>query len=78
MIRNVYSGIGILVLALAITTCGHKEDSATGSEQSKVKEAVEKAVTRELKLYEGAKQSLKDIERQAEERRKKEEQALSN
>jgi uncharacterized lipoprotein YehR (DUF1307 family) len=77
MIRNVYSGIGILVMALAIAGCGKKEESATDGDQSKVKEAVEKAVTREFKLYEGAKQSLEQIERQTEERRK-EEQAVGD
>lgn len=77
MIRTVYDGIGILVMALAIAGCGKKEESATDGDRSKVKEAVERAVTREFKLYEGAKQSLEQIERQTEERRK-EEQAVSD
>jgi hypothetical protein len=77
MIRNVYRGIGILVLTLAIAHCGRNEESATDGDQGKIKEAVEDAVTRELKLYEGAKQSLEQIERQTEERRKEEQKIVN-
>lgn len=72
MIRNSYSGIGILFLALTLISCGQKEESTTSSDESKIKEAVEKAATRELKLYEGAKQSLDKIEEQTAERREME------
>ena len=70
--KKSYGAIRILFLVLTLISCGQKEESATSNDQSKIKEAVEKAATRELKLYEGAKQSLNKIEEQAAERREME------
>jgi hypothetical protein len=76
MATSSHSGIGIPFLALAIMSCGQKEEPPTGAERSKAKAAVEEAVTRDFKLYEGAIKSLDTIEQQAEERREKETELL--
>ena len=53
---------------LLTTSCNPKEEAAQGEPKSKVKEAVKDAVTQDFKLYQGAKESLK----QSEERQKSE------
>ncbi|TAJ83853.1 hypothetical protein EPO44_16785 [bacterium] len=47
--------------------CGRKEE-----QKSKVEEAVKEAVTKEFKMYEGAKKALEKVEKEAQERREKE------
>jgi hypothetical protein len=60
---------GILVISVGIFGCSQ--------EHEQVKEAVEEAVTSELKAYEGAKQSIGDIEKKAQERMEKEKELLN-
>ncbi len=72
MKKHFFSRIGLLAIGLLISGCGQKEESVTGEEKNKVKEAIDQAVTRELKIYQRAKQSVGKIERQAQERREKE------
>ena len=67
MIKNRFSRIGLLAIALLIFGCGQQEE-----QESKVKEAVEQAVTKEFKIYERAKQSLEKIEKESQERREQE------
>jgi 5-carboxymethyl-2-hydroxymuconate isomerase len=56
-----------LVISTFVIGCGQEED-----QKSKVKEAVEEVVTQPFKTYEGAKQKLKEIEKQTLERIDKE------
>ncbi|MCH8056120.1 MAG: hypothetical protein IH857_08240 [Deltaproteobacteria bacterium] len=72
MNKHFFSRIGLLTIVLLISGCGQKGESVTGEEKNKVKEAIDQAVTRELKIYQRAKQSVGKIERQAQERREKE------
>lgn len=72
MKKHFFSRIGLFAIVLLISGCGQKEESVTGEEKNKVKEAIDQAVTRELKIYQRAKQSVEKIERQAQERREKE------
>jgi hypothetical protein len=62
--------LGILVTSIGIFGCSQEQDS-------KIKEAVEEAVTSETKAYEGAKQSLEGIEKKSQERREKEQESLN-
>ncbi len=71
MIQNCFSRIGLVTIVLLIFGCDQKEESATGEQKSKIKEAVEGVVTREFKIYEKAKKSLKKIEKEAQEKREK-------
>ena len=66
MIAVRYSRVGLLVIVMLILGCEGKED-----QDSKIKQAVEQAVTRDLKIYESAKKSLKKIEKEAQEKREK-------
>lgn len=56
-----------LLFFLVSIGCGQKEE-----QKSKVEEAVKEAVTKEFKMYEGAKQSLEKIEKEAQQKREKE------
>jgi hypothetical protein len=42
--------------------CSRREDNSKEPPKSKVKEAVKDAVTQDFKLYQGAKESLKESE----------------
>ena len=53
-----------LLLLLCLPGCGGKEPSSS-QEKDKIQQAVEQAVTKELKMYEGAKQSVEKIEKEA-------------
>jgi PBP1b-binding outer membrane lipoprotein LpoB len=57
----------ILLLALTLIGCGQKEE-----QKSKVEEAVKEAVTKELKMYEGAKALIEKAGKGEQERREKE------
>lgn len=72
MNKHFFSRIGLLTIVLLISGCGQKGESVTGEKKNKVKEAIDQAVTRDLKIYQRAKQSVGKIERQAQERREKE------
>lgn len=61
-----------VVITFLILGCGQKEERKTEGERSKVEEAVREAVTKELRIYESAKQSLEKVEKEAQERREKE------
>ncbi|HTN72134.1 MAG TPA: hypothetical protein VMO00_13725, partial [Methylomirabilota bacterium] len=48
--------------ALLLYGCSHREENSQEAPKSKVKEAVKDAVTQDFKLYQGAKDSLKESE----------------
>lgn len=52
--------------------CGQKDEGKQQAEKTKVEEAVKEAVTKELKMYEGAKAALEKVEKEAQEKREKE------
>ena len=52
--------------------CGQKDENKSPAEKSKVEEAVKEAVTKEFKMYEGAKAALEKTEKEAQGRREKE------
>lgn len=56
-----------LVLLLALSGCGEKE-----GKEDKAKQAVKEVITRDFQYYEGAKQKLKETEKQEEQRRAQE------
>ncbi len=58
--------LGVLTMTLIFTACDGTE------EESKVRDAVEEVVTREFKIYEGAKKSLADIQKTSHQNREKE------
>jgi len=53
--------------AILVAGCGQKE-----GEKGKVEKAVEEAVTKEFKMYEGAKQALEKVQKDAQEKFEKE------
>lgn len=67
MRRVWWKGVGYLSIALVVFSCGQKEE-----QKSKVEEAVKEAVTKEFKMYEGAKAALEKVEKEAQEMREKE------
>lgn len=56
-----------LLLLPLLFSCGQKEE-----EKSKVEQAVKEAVTKEFKMYQGAKTGIEKVEKEAQERREKE------
>jgi len=66
MKRTTWNRLGFLAIALIITSCGGPDG------ESKVRDAVEEVVTKDFKIYEGAKQSLQDIQKTSQQRREKE------
>ncbi len=52
--------------------CGQKDERKAAEEKSKVEQAVKEAVTKEFKMYEGAKAGMEKVEKEAQERREKE------
>ena len=60
------SSIALLSFLVALPGCGQKE------EKSKVEEAVKEAVTKEFKMYEGAKAALEKADKESKERVAKE------
>ncbi|MGH7831266.1 MAG: hypothetical protein ACREP8_13935 [Candidatus Binatia bacterium] len=66
----VLTALVLFAISVAIAGCGRKEESP--QEKSQVEQAVKEAVTKELKMYEGAKQALEKIEKETQERREKE------
>lgn len=62
--------IAPLVTLLMLFGCGQKEE-----QKSKIEEAVKEAVTKEFKMYEGAKAALEKVEKKDQERREKEAEA---
>ena len=62
----------LFVIFVAILGCGQKDENKSQAEKSKVEEAVKEAVTKEFKLYQGAKAGIEKVEKEAQERREKE------
>ena len=62
--------MGILAITMLILSCGE------APKENKVRKAVEDVVTRDFKLYEGAKQSLDGIEKTSQQRRENIEELL--
>ena len=61
-----------LLLLPIFFACGQKDEQKTAGEKSKVEEAVKEAVTKEFKMYEGAKAAVDKIQKEAQEKREKE------
>ena len=70
MKRIVLQALVLFVIAVLISGCGRKEESP--GEKSKAEVAVKEAVTKDLKMYKGAKQALEKIEKESQEKREKE------
>ena len=70
MIDNIQKRIGTLGMILLIPSlilgCGQTEE-----DKSKIKDAVEKAMSRDLNLFKGAKKTLEKIEKETLERNEK-------
>ena len=62
----------LLIFFLVLSGCGDKKEGPPAEGKNKIERAVEQVVTKEFKAYEGAKQSLEKINKEAEERREKE------
>jgi hypothetical protein len=60
MNQRLHLWIVILLTALTAYGCSPREESPQGESKNKVKEAVKEAVTQDFKVYEGAKESLKE------------------
>lgn len=60
-----------LLFAL-LSACGQKDEGKSQAEKSKVEEAVKEAVTKEFKMYEGAKAALEKADKESKERVAKE------
>ena len=56
-----------LLLLVALSGCGEND-----GKENKAKQAVREAVTREFQYYEGAKQKLREAEKQEQQRREQE------
>ncbi|MBI4523453.1 MAG: hypothetical protein HY695_06545 [Deltaproteobacteria bacterium] len=57
--------VTFLLAAVTLTACGQKNEAASENSKNKVKEALEEAVSREFKLYEGMKRSVLEAEKKA-------------
>ena len=66
------SRIVLPLFLVASLGCGQKDERKAAEEKSKVEEAVKEAVTKEFKLYQGAKAGIEKVEKEAQERREKE------
>ena len=60
---------------VAFLGCGQKDEQKAAEEKSKLEQAVKEAVTKEFKMYEGAKAGIEKVEKEAQERREKEKEA---
>lgn len=61
-----------LLLVPIFLACGQKDEQKAAEKKSKVEEAVKEAVTKEFKMYEGAKAALEKVDKEAKERMEKE------
>ena len=66
MKRTTLNRLGFLAIALVISSCGGPD------EESIIKDVVEEVVTKDFKIYKGAKRSLEDIQKTSQERMEKE------
>ncbi len=64
--------IALLLPLLTLAACGQKDEGKSQAEKSKVEEAVKEAVTKEFKMYEGAKAALEKVDKEAKEKLEKE------
>ncbi len=64
--------MALLLVLVAFPACGQKDEGKSQAEKSKVEEAVKEAVTKEFKMYEGAKAALEKVDKEAKERLEKE------
>ncbi|MBI2988679.1 MAG: hypothetical protein HYY45_18100 [Deltaproteobacteria bacterium] len=72
MLRTKTCWIPYLLLLVLVSSCGQKDERKAAEEKSKAEEAVKEAVTKEFKMYEGAKTALEKTEKEAQERTEKE------
>jgi len=56
--RSLFAAAALLL----IFGCSHKEENSPQEPKSQVKEAVKDAITQDFKIYQGAKESLKQSE----------------
>ena len=71
--KGIVSSALVLVVIFTLNFgCGRKEEGKTGEQKSRVEEVVKEAVTKDLKMYKGAKQALEKIEKESQEKRDKE------
>ncbi len=66
------SRIVLLLSLVAFPGCGQKDERKAAEEKSQVEQAVKEAVTKEFKMYQGAKAGMEKVEKEAQERREKE------
>ena len=57
---------------VAFLGCGQKDERKAAEEKSKVEQTVKEAVTKEFKMYEGAKSALEKVQKESQEKREKE------
>lgn len=72
MLRTKIYGVAFSLLFVLLAACGQKDEGKSQAEKSKVEEAVKEAVTKEFKMYEGAKAALEKVDKEAKERLEKE------
>ena len=72
MLRPTIYCIALSLLFALLSACGQKDEGKSQAEKSKVEEAVKEAVTKEFKMYEGAKAALEKVDKESKERVAKE------
>ena len=72
MLKILARQILFAMIPILFIGCGQKDERKAEGEKSKVEEAVKDVVTKEFKMYEGAKAALEKTEKEAQERREKE------
>lgn len=63
--------IMLVIISLLFLGC-QKTERPSGEQKSRIEEAVKDAVTKEFKMYEGAKATLEKTEKEAQQRRDEE------
>ena len=61
-----------LLFLVAFPGCGQKDERKAAEDKSKVEQAVKEAVTKEFKMYEGAKAAMEKVGKEAQARTEKE------
>ncbi len=72
MLRTKISYVAFSLLFALFPACGQKDEGQSQAEKSKVEEAVKEAVTKEFKMYEGAKAALEKVDKESKEKLEKE------
>lgn len=72
MLKILAKQILFIMIPILFSACGQKEEGKQQAEKTKIEEAVKGAVTKELKMYEGAKAAVEKIEKETKEKMEKE------